>query len=87
MKQIVLTGVLSFLAATAAYALTHPDLKDAFNLAEQAIKKVEDAQRTEAKGADYGGHANKAITLFQQAQKELNEADKYNDAHQKKPKQ
>jgi hypothetical protein len=87
MKQIVLIGALSLLVATAAYAMTHPDLKNAFNSAEQAIKQVQDAQRTEAKGADFGGHANKAIALFEQAQKELNEADKYNDAHQKKPKQ
>jgi hypothetical protein len=87
MKQIVLTSTLSLLVATVAYALTHPDLKEASNLAEQAIKRVHDAQQTETHGADFGGHANKAITLFEQAQKELNEADKYNDAHQKRPKQ
>jgi hypothetical protein len=85
MKQIVFAGALSLLLATAAYALTHPDLKEASSLIEQALKKVHDAQQKEAHGATFGGHADKAISLFQQAQKELEEADRYNDTHQKKP--
>jgi hypothetical protein len=35
---------------------------------------------------DFGGHAEKAIDLLRKVQSELVEADKYNDAHQKKPK-
>lgn len=88
MKKLVLTSFLSILIATVAYSdtITHPDLKNAHDLAEQAIKQVEGAQQTEAKGGvNFGGHANKAIALFQQAQKELVAADQYNDAHQKKP--
>jgi hypothetical protein len=88
MKKLVLVSSLSVLVATFAYAynITHPDLKQAFASAEQAIKQVEQAQQQEAKGVNFGGHANKAISLLQQAQKELNEADQYNDSHQKKPK-
>ena len=89
MKKLVLAGSLSILIATVAfsYTITHPDLKNAHDLAEQAIKQVQGAQQTEAKGGvDFGGHANKAIDLFAQAQKELVAADEYNNAHQKKPK-
>jgi hypothetical protein len=89
MKHIVITGALSLLlAATVAYAytITHPTLKEAHSLAEQAIKQVEQAQH-QAKGVDFGGHAENAIDLFRKAQAELAAADQYNDAHQKKPKQ
>jgi len=88
MKQIVLAGLLSLFAATvasAAYNITHPNLKDAYSAAEQAIKHIQAAQQAN-KGVEFGGHAENAIDLFKKAQTELVEADKYNDAHQKKPK-
>ena len=87
MNKLVLASSLSILTATVAfsYTITHPDLKNAHDLAEQAIKQVEGAQHTEATGGvDFGGHANKAIEFFTQAQKELVAADQYNDSHQKK---
>jgi hypothetical protein len=89
MKQIVLTGLLSAFGATvafaAAYNLTHPNLKDAYGAAEQAIRHIQQAQQAN-KGVEFGGHAENAIDLFKKAETELVEADKYNDAHQKKPK-
>jgi hypothetical protein len=88
MKHMVITGALSLLlAATVAYAynITHPTLKEAHGLAEQAIKQVEEAQH-DAKGVDFGGHAESAIDHFRKAQAELVAADQYNDSHQKKPK-
>jgi hypothetical protein len=88
MKQVVVTGSLALLMATAAYAaynITHPNLKDAYGSAEQAIQHIQLAQQKN-KGIEFGGHADNAIELFKKAQNELIEADKYNDAHQKKPK-
>jgi hypothetical protein len=87
MNKLVLASSLSILTATVAfsYTITHPDLKNAHDLAEQAIKQVEGAQQKEATGGvNFGGHANKAIDLFTQAQKELVAADEFNDSHQKK---
>ena len=93
MRKLVVTTFLSMLMATViatvaySYTITHPDLKNAHDLAEQAIKQVEGAQHTEATGGvDFGGHANKAISLFTEAQKELAAADEYNNSHQKKAK-
>ena len=93
MKKLILTSFLSILIATVmatvaySYNITHPDLKNAHDLAEQAIHQVQQAQQKEATGGvNFGGHANKAADLFAQAAKELVAADEYNDAHQKKPK-
>jgi hypothetical protein len=88
MKQIVLAGSLSLLMAAVAYAynITHPNLKDAYDLAEQAIRHIQQAQQAN-KGIEFGGHAENAIANFQKAESELIEGDKYNEAHQKKPKQ
>jgi hypothetical protein len=88
MKQIVLAGSLSILTATVAYAaynITHPNLKDAYSSAEQAIQHIQKAQQSN-KGIEFGGHAENAIDHLKKAQSELIEGDKYNDAHQKKPK-
>jgi len=87
MNKLVLASSLSILTATVAfsYTITHPDLKSAHDLAEQAIKQVQGAQHTEATGGvNFGGHANKAVELLTQAEKEMVAADEYNDAHQKK---
>jgi hypothetical protein len=89
MKHIVRTGLLSLFMATvafaAAYNITHPNLKDAYSAAEQAIRHIQEAQQNN-KGVEFGGHADNALDLFKKAETELVEADKYNDAHQKKPK-
>ena len=86
MKQTIAASLASILMATAAYAaynITHPNLKDAYGKAEQAIKHIQDAQQAN-KGIEFGGHANKAMDYLKQAESELIEADKYNDSHQKK---
>jgi hypothetical protein len=85
MKRVFLLGSLSVLVATAAYAydITHPNLRDAYGATEQAIRHIQEAQQAN-KGIEFGGHAERALDLFKQAQAELIEADKYNNAHQKK---
>ena len=85
MQKIFLSGAMTLLAATAAYAynMTHPNLKDAYSSAQQAIEHIQAAQQAN-KGIEFGGHAEKALDLFKQAESELVEADKYNDSHQKK---
>jgi hypothetical protein len=85
MKKLLLIGPLSILAATLAYSydIHHPNLKDAYAAAEQAIHHVQEAQAAN-KRVEFGGHADKAIEHFKQAQAELIEADKYNDAHAKR---
>jgi len=85
MKKLILLGTLSILVATMAYSydITHPNLKDAYAEAGQAIQHIHAAQQAN-KGIEFGGHGDKALAALQQAQAELIEADKYNDAHQKK---
>jgi len=83
MKKVVFVGsLLSILLATVAYTydIRHPNLRDAYGAAEQAIKHVQLAQQAN-KGVEFGGHAEKAIEHLKQAQNELIEGDKYNDAH------
>jgi len=85
MKKIVLASALSILIATVAYAynITHPNLKDAYSSAEQAIKHIQEAQQAN-KGIEFGGHAENALDLLKKAQAELIAGDQYNNAHQKK---
>lgn len=85
MQKIILGGSLAILIATVAYAynITHPNLKDAYGSAQQAIQHIQEAQQAN-KGIEFGGHAEKALDLFKQAESELIEADKYNDSHPKK---
>ena len=85
MKKALLIGSLSILLASVAYTadIRHPNLKDANAAAEQAIHHIQAAQQVNKK-IEFGGHAEKAIDHLKQAQAELVEADKYNDAHSKK---
>ena len=83
MRKVVFVGsLLSVLLATVAYTydIRHPNLRDAYGAAEQAIKHIQEAQQAN-KGIEFGGHAEKALDLFKQAQTELVEGDKYNNAH------
>jgi hypothetical protein len=83
MKKVVFVGsLLSVLLATVAYTydIRHPNLRDAYGAAEQAIKHIHEAQQAN-KGIEFGGHAEKALDLLKQAQTELVEGDKYNNAH------
>jgi hypothetical protein len=77
-----LIGSLSILVATAVYAyeIHHPNLRDAYAAAEQGIHHIQEAQAAN-KGLEFGGHAEKALDHFKQAQAELVEGDKWNDAH------
>jgi len=84
MKAVLIGSVSILLAAVAfAYDIHHPNLRDAFGMAEQAIHHVQAAQQAN-KGVEFGGHAEKAIDHLKQAQAELIEADKWNDAHGKR---
>ena len=88
MKKLLLIGTLSIFGATIAYSaanITHPNLKDAYDEAGQAIQHIHEAQQYQGnKKVEFGGHGDKAIAAFQQAQAELVQADQYNDAHTKK---
>jgi hypothetical protein len=85
MNKAALIGSLSIVLATVAYTydIRHPNLKDAHGLAEQAIHHIQEAQQAN-KGVEFGGHAEKAIDHLKQAQAELVEADRWNDAHHKR---
>ena len=85
MQKIALTGSLSILVATVAFAynIAHPNLKDAYEAADVAIRHIQEAQQAN-KGIEFGGHAEKALDLLNRAKAELIEGDKYNDAHHKK---
>jgi hypothetical protein len=84
MKKTAIAA-LSILVATAAiaYEIHHPNLRDAYGAAENAIKHIQTAQANN-KGIEFGGHAEKAIDHLKLAQQELIEGDKYNDMRQKK---
>jgi hypothetical protein len=86
MKKLLLIAPLSILAATLAYSydIAHPNLRDAYAAAGQAIQHIHEAQAAASnKRVEFGGHAEKAIAHLQQAQAELIESDKYNNAHSK----
>ena len=82
MKNIVIASLSAVLVTTVAmaYEIHHPNLRDAHHDAGMAINHIENAQKGN-KGIEFGGHAEKAIDLLKQAQMEIEEADKWNDAH------
>ncbi len=84
MKRLVI-GSLSAVLLTSiavAYEMHHPNLRDAYAAADGAIHHIQEAQANN-KGLEFGGHASKAIELMRQAQQELVEGDKWNEAHHK----
>ena len=86
MKKLLLVSPLLLLAATVVYSydITHPNLRDAYAAAEQAIHHIEAAQKEANRHVEFGGHGDKAIEALKQAQAELIEGDRYNNAHSKK---
>lgn len=82
MKTIVIASLSAILVTTIAmaYEIRHPNLRDAYAAAGDAIHHIQAAQAAN-KGVEFGGHADKAAAALQQAQRELVEADKWNDAH------
>ncbi len=77
-------ALLAVLVTTAAFAFEfhHPNLRDANDAAENAVKHIQEAQAAN-KGVEFGGHAEKAIDLLRHAQRELAEAERFNDEHHK----
>ena len=81
MKKIVIASISAVLVSSLALAeIHHPNLRDAHHEAESAIHHIEAAQANN-KGVEFGGHAEKAMELLKQAQIEMVEADKWNEAH------
>lgn len=82
MRRLVIASLSATLVTTIAlaYEIHHPNLRDANHDAESAVLHIENAQKGN-KGIEFGGHAEKAIDLLKQAQQEIVEGDKYNDAH------
>ena len=82
MKKIVIASLSAVLVTTVAmaYEIHHPNLRDAHHDAGMGINHIQNAQQAN-KGVEFGGHAEKAINLLRQAQAEIVEADKWNDAH------
>jgi len=82
MKKLVIGSLAAVLVTTAAlaYETRHPNLRDAYGAAENAIHHIEAAQANN-KGLEFGGHAEKAIDALRHAQRELIEADKWNSEH------
>lgn len=80
-KLAVIASLSAVLVSTIALAeIHHPNLRDAHHEAENAIHHIQAAQ-ADNKGVEFGGHAEKAMELLKQAQIEMVEADKWNDAH------
>jgi peptidoglycan hydrolase CwlO-like protein len=84
MKKIVLASLAAVFVATiaVAYEIHHPNLRDAYAAAGDAIHHIQEAQAAN-KGLEFGGHAEKALDALKHAQQELIEGDKWNDAHHK----
>jgi hypothetical protein len=82
MKKIVIASLAAILVTTIAmaYEIHHPNLRDAYAATDNAIHHIQEAQAAN-KGLEFGGHAGKAIAALEQAERELIEGDKWNDAH------
>jgi hypothetical protein len=73
MKTIVVALSVALVSPLAwGYEVHHPNLKDAYWAAEQAIQKIHEAQAAN-KGVEFGGHAEQEIVA----------GDQYNDVHRK----
>ena len=81
MKKTTVAWLCVFVATAAVgYEFHHPNLRDAYQATDVAIKHIQEAQAAN-KGVEFGGHAEKALEHLRQAQQELIEGDKYNDMH------
>lgn len=64
--------------------IAHPNLRDAYQKCNQAIGHLDNAyQHNENRGA-FGGHAERAKELLQQAKHEIEEADEFRNAHMRR---
>jgi peptidoglycan hydrolase CwlO-like protein len=84
MNKLVIASLAAIFVTTiaVAYEIHHPNLRDAYGAAGDAIHHIQEAQAAN-KGVEFGGHAEKAIDALKHAQAELIEGDKWNDAHHK----
>jgi hypothetical protein len=84
MKKIVIASLSALLVVSAAvaYEIHHPNLRDGYAAAENAIHHIQAAQANN-KGVEFGGHASKAIDALKLAQQEMVAGDQWNEAHHK----
>jgi hypothetical protein len=84
MKKILVASLAAAVVTTiaVAYDIHHPNLRDAFAAAGDAMHHIQKAQ-ADNRGVEFGGHADKALDALRHAQQEIIEADKWNDAHHK----
>lgn len=82
MKKIVIASLGTVLVTTVAlaYEVHHPNLRDAYSATESAISHLQEA-RAANKGIEFGGHAERALADLQNAEREIQAADKWNDEH------
>jgi hypothetical protein len=81
-KAAIVFGSMLLATAAVSYDIHHPNLRDAYQAAENAIGHVREAQAAN-KGIEFGGHAERAVDAFKHAEEELIAGDKYNDMHHK----
>jgi hypothetical protein len=73
-------GLVVFAAAAfAAPASQFPNLNEAVKLIDQSSAHIQDARKANHDG--FGGHAERALELLQQAKSELNAAATYRETH------
>ena len=83
---IRLVAVTALFAGTAfaqdANLIKHPNLRDAYEAVGSAQKHIYAAQANNQK-VEFGGHEAKAERLLQEAKKEIEQGDAWNNAHKK----
>jgi hypothetical protein len=62
-------------ACAASFALSHPNFQSAEEALQAAINHIHGAQHVN--GPTFGGHADRAVQLIQQAQSEISIADEF----------
>lgn len=82
MKKVVIASLGAVLVTTVAmaYEVHHYNLRDAYGATQTAIHHIQEAQANN-RGAEFGGHADKALADLQSAEREIIAADQWNDAH------
>ncbi len=75
-QAFAIAGLGAMLTACAtAYALSHPNFQAADEGIQTALNRIRAAQQVN--GPNFGGHADRAIELLEQARTELSIADEY----------
>jgi starvation-inducible outer membrane lipoprotein len=66
---------------SADQAITHPNLRDAYQACNNSIRHIQQAHENNNNNGVFGGHAVKAEELLQQAKHEIELADEYRNDH------